>query len=164
MNREIKIITLGDIFKNIETEEKAFEFLNYIQKLQQENQQLKKQKDDVVDELQKENEYSNYCNEELRKKITNLKYKNERLEEDNKRLKELCDKYEEEHSTTFNYWKQLIKEDYKSRCEKAIEYIENNKKETFSYFNGKEYEYRNFTLCCEPNDLLNILKGSGVNE
>ena len=30
----IKIITLGDIFKNIETEEKAFKFLNYIKKLQ----------------------------------------------------------------------------------------------------------------------------------
>lgn len=41
MNREIKIITLGDIFKNIETEEKAFEFLNYIQNLQQENKRLK---------------------------------------------------------------------------------------------------------------------------
>ena len=48
---------------------------------------------------------------------------------------------------------------YKSRCEKAIEYIENNKKETSSHFNGKEYLYRNFTLCCEPNDLLNILNG-----
>ena len=59
---------------------------------------------------------------------------------------------------------QIEKEDYKSRCEKAIEYIENNKKETSSHFNGKEYVYRNFTLCCEPNDLLNILKGSGVNE
>ena len=40
MNREIKIITLGDIFKNIETEEKAFEFLNYIQNLQKENERL----------------------------------------------------------------------------------------------------------------------------
>ena len=30
MNKEINIITLGDIFKNIETEEKAFKFLNYI--------------------------------------------------------------------------------------------------------------------------------------
>lgn len=50
MNKEeIKIITLGDIFKNIETEEKAFKFLNYIKELQQENQQLKKQKDDVVE-------------------------------------------------------------------------------------------------------------------
>lgn len=40
-----------------------------------------------LDELQKENEYSNYCNEELRKKITNLKYKIELLEQENEELK-----------------------------------------------------------------------------
>ena len=40
-----------------------------------------------VDELQEENEYSNYCNEELRKKITNLKYKIELLEQENEELK-----------------------------------------------------------------------------
>ena len=39
------------------------------------------------DELQEENEYSNYCNEELRKKITNLKYKIELLEQENEELK-----------------------------------------------------------------------------
>lgn len=71
------------------------------------------------------------------------------LQEENKRLKELCDKYEEEHSTRFNDWvfdkrenerlKEINKEqanhliskdnlsyeDYKSRNEKAIEYIGN---------------------------------------
>ena len=42
MNKEeIKIITLGDIFRNIETEEQAFEFLKYIKNLQQENQKYK---------------------------------------------------------------------------------------------------------------------------
>ena len=42
MNKEeIKIITLGDIFCNLETEEQAFEFLKYIKNLQQENKQLK---------------------------------------------------------------------------------------------------------------------------
>ena len=38
---EIKIITFGDIFRNLETEEQAFEFLKYIKNLQQENKQLK---------------------------------------------------------------------------------------------------------------------------
>ena len=38
---EIKIITLGDIFRNLETEEQAFEFLKYIKNLQQENERLK---------------------------------------------------------------------------------------------------------------------------
>ena len=64
---------------------------------------------DYITNLQEENEYSNHCNEELRKKITNLEYKIERLEEDNKQLKDLCDKYEEEHSTTFEEWKKDIK-------------------------------------------------------
>lgn len=42
MNKEeIKIITLGDIFRNLETEEQAFEFLKYIKNLQQEIHQLK---------------------------------------------------------------------------------------------------------------------------
>ena len=36
--------------------------------------------EDYVKELQEENEYSSHCNEELRKKITNLEYKIKRLE------------------------------------------------------------------------------------
>jgi coproporphyrinogen III oxidase len=52
--------------------------------------------------------------------------KNNELQKENKKLKELCDKYEEEHSTEFKIWKderhQLLY--YKSRNEKAIEYIE----------------------------------------
>ena len=40
MSEEIKIITLGDIFKNIETEEKAFKFKDYIKYLQQKVEQL----------------------------------------------------------------------------------------------------------------------------
>ena len=53
MNKEeIKIITLGDIFRNLETEEQAFEFLKYIKNLQQENQKYK----EVID---KEIEYIN---------------------------------------------------------------------------------------------------------
>ena len=67
MNKEIKIITLGDIFKNIETEEKAFNFLNYIKELQQENQQLKKQKDDVVEYIK--NNINYYYDEDLEESI-----------------------------------------------------------------------------------------------
>ena len=44
---EIKIITLGDIFRNLETEEQAFEFLKYIKNLQQENQKYK----EVIDKV-----------------------------------------------------------------------------------------------------------------
>lgn len=96
--------------------------------------------------------------------ITNLQQENERLKEDIRQdkvqfecfeLAQECDNRQDKIDLLTNQLK-----DYKSRCEKAIEYIENNKKETSSYFNGKEYVYRNFTLCCEPNDLLNILNGS----
>jgi hypothetical protein len=38
-----KIITLGDIFDNIETEEKAFKFKDYIKDLQQKVEQLEKE-------------------------------------------------------------------------------------------------------------------------
>ena len=53
------------------------------------------------------------------------------LQEENKRLVELCNKYEEEHNTAFNLWKMKMeemptyeeKENYKSRIDKAIEYL-----------------------------------------
>ena len=40
MSNEIYIVTLDDIFKNIETEEKTFKFKDYIKKMQEENEQL----------------------------------------------------------------------------------------------------------------------------
>ena len=50
MNKEeIKIITLGDIFRNLETEEQAFEFLKYIKNLQQENQKYKEVIDKAIE-------------------------------------------------------------------------------------------------------------------
>ena len=56
MNKEeIKIITLGDIFRNLETEEQAFEFLKYIKNLQQENQKYK-------EAINKAIEYIETCN------------------------------------------------------------------------------------------------------
>ena len=48
---EIKIITLGDIFRNLETEEQAFEFLKYIKNLQQENQKYKEVIDKAIELL-----------------------------------------------------------------------------------------------------------------
>lgn len=52
MNKEeIKIITLGDIFRNLETEEQAFEFLKYIKNLQQESQKYKEVIDRAIEYL-----------------------------------------------------------------------------------------------------------------
>ena len=56
MSEEIKIITLGDIFKNIETEEKAFKFKDYIKHLQQKVEQQEKEIDrlnNIINELEK---------------------------------------------------------------------------------------------------------------
>ena len=51
MSEEIKIITLGDIFKNIETEEKAFKFKDYIKDLQQKVEQLENMRKEAIEEL-----------------------------------------------------------------------------------------------------------------
>lgn len=71
--------------------------------------------------------------------ITNLqdKYKGailigKELNKENERLKELCDKYEEEHSTAFKLWTMKMKEiptyeekkELQSRIDKAIEDID----------------------------------------
>ena len=86
MNKEeIKIITLGDIFRNLETEEQAFEFLKYIKNLQQENKELKKQLEKKnkpqifidtqdIEERYAEGLYQDYLEEE------NKKYKNQQKE------------------------------------------------------------------------------------
>lgn len=41
MDNRINIITLGDVFDNLETDEKAYKFVAYIKNLQNENKQLK---------------------------------------------------------------------------------------------------------------------------
>jgi DNA repair ATPase RecN len=73
----------------------------------------------------------------------------------NKELKSLCDEYEKEHKTTFEYWKHLIKEDYKTRIDKAIEYI-NVINENTPSSTRKDYVKM---ILINYEDLLNILKG-----
>lgn len=96
---------------------------------------------DYITNLQEYNERQTKYIAELLIKITNLE--------------ELCNKYEEEHNTTFKEWQQDILinkatiediEFYKSRIDKAIDYI---KKHTIMV------ESLN---CVEINDLLNILQ------
>ena len=61
MNEEIKIITLGDIFKNIETEEKALSFKDYIKYLQQKVEQLEKEVNEYQKELEKADSITQSC-------------------------------------------------------------------------------------------------------
>ena len=60
MSEEIKIITLGDIFKNIETEEKAFKFKDYIKHLQQKVEQLENIRKEAIEYITTEQLYTNY--------------------------------------------------------------------------------------------------------
>ena len=61
MNEEIKIITLGDILKNIETEEKALSFKDYIKYLQQKVEQLEKEVNEYQKELEKADSITQSC-------------------------------------------------------------------------------------------------------
>lgn len=77
------------------------------------------------------------------------------LQKENVNLKELCDKYEEEHNTAFKLWTMKMEEmpdyeekiKYKSRNEKAIEYIEERK--NLNWYADGVFVY----------ELLNILNG-----
>lgn len=179
--------------------------LDYITNLQKENKELLERfssKIEEVSNLIKENER---LKEELKNRpivdFTFDTYKElEDLKEENQRLKNLCDKYEEEHNTTFKLWKMKMEEmptyeekiemqkenqrlkeennklineptimkmsridsvvaniyrnhkeqeDYKSRCEKAIEYIKEKQK----------IQYKFALSHIECDDLLNILNG-----
>ena len=86
MNKEeIKIITLGDIFCNLETEEQGFEFLKYIKNLQQENQKYKEVIDNTIEYINKyesirayyeyidEDGYEEYnCDEDFKKELLDI--------------------------------------------------------------------------------------------
>ena len=79
--------------------------------------------------------------------LAELEMANRKLKEKDKeieQLKELCDKYEEEHNTTFIEWQKDIKVN-----KKAIEYI-----------NSTGYG-TDFSMSAEEVDkVLNILQGS----
>jgi hypothetical protein len=87
----------------------------------------------VVDELR----LNNYSAKILLNYITNL-------QKENTDLKKLCNKYEEEHKTTFETWKKVI-----ARSEKAVELIKKALIESDITGNG--------TL--DINNLLSILQG-----
>jgi len=67
---------------------------------------------DYITDLKEENEFLKLNNPEMNMEhfriIKENKRKIDNLREENKRLKELCNKYEEEHKTTFEYWKNQL--------------------------------------------------------
>ncbi len=115
----------------------AQEWVDYITNLQEENT-IKDTNWESLKYYLEKLYYKDYIEEpifdDIDKKIKELESKVEikdyqkeikQLQEENKRLKELCDKYEEEHSSEFKIWKDERQQlrDYKSRNEKAIEYF-----------------------------------------
>lgn len=60
MDKEINIETIDDVFDNIESEEKAYKFVEYVKNLQNENKQLKERvKDNIVVEISKASDMYN---------------------------------------------------------------------------------------------------------
>lgn len=116
---------------------------------------------EAIDKLQQENT-------KLRIQISAREEEYIKLQEENIKLKELCNKYEEEHNNAFKLWTMKMEEmpdyeermNYKSRNEKAIEYIgQHFIEEDSCKINKITGEYT-----CEGNEnfleeLLDILKG-----
>ncbi len=73
-----KITTLGDIFRNLETEEKAFKFLGYMRDMYKEIERLKEEyimlqnaSDEVEEEKDKEIEILHSIIKEVRERVLN---------------------------------------------------------------------------------------------
>lgn len=82
----------------------------------------------------------------------NLQQENERLKEDLKGQEKL----------TLSYCKS--EQDYKSRCEKAVEYINENKHLSMFADCREPEEDWNYDLECSANDLLNILQNGSDSQ
>lgn len=109
---------------------------------------------DYITNLQQLYENGLKVNQNSHKYITELEMNNAILKEELKN-RPIVD-------FTFDVYKEL--EDYKSRCEKAVEYIkEHIKYECDDNFNGMSfYSYHLYDF--KKEDLLNILNGSDENE
>ena len=137
MNKEIeKILTLGDIFESIETEEKAFEFLNYIQNLQEENTDLQ----ELADKYEEEHNTEFKIWKDERKQLKDYKLRNE------KAIEYIQNKIEESKNLQdYSKW-------YVENYDKAIDL-------TNSSHGGIMLETIKSTTIKRYEDVLNILKG-----
>ena len=131
--------------------------VSYEDYLQQENEIRQQDINNLTYQLAKEKEE----NEELKKKLDRRYYKNEyeRLQQENERLKE---DLKGQENLTLSYCKS--EQDYKSRCEKAIEYIEDNE-----YFETEIFDYNTggclgTDLSIQAKTLLNILQNGSDSQ
>ena len=143
--------------------------LDYITNLQQEKEDnlkciksLKEQLESVIKNNQELLEKWHKNND----KIVNLISENERLKENNSNMQEEMARVWEENERLktvkpcmLNFQECYVVKDYKSRCEKAIEYIKDN----CSYEEDTKYCYDD--LCSsDVNDLLNILQNGSDSQ
>ncbi len=97
-----------------------------------------------------------------------------KMQQENKQLKELCDKYEKEHSTTFQIWLTSIDEyrKQKSLLDKIKEYFNKDVKEELNYlyqksddfFKGKDYGDKGYSASIQSvqaisDNILSIIGG-----
>lgn len=84
-------------------------------------------------------------------------------EEEIERLKDLCNKYEEEHKTTYEIWKKdiYLYNSMVDRIDKAIEYIylHSTQRKWFADISDRLHN-QEIQFKGRIEDLLNILKGS----
>ena len=134
MNNEIKEIL--DILKNCKDyddevflikQHSATLLLNYINDLQQRNNNLKedfKRHIDRINELTEKSDNLQQENEIRQQDINNLTYQLAKIKEENERLKELNENASKVCMAEHKYGVDKAEEarDYKSRCEKVIEY------------------------------------------
>ena len=115
---------------------------DYITNLQQEN----------INQA-KRNSRQRLANQKQQELILKLQQENERLKKPNYYEKGLIGSIKE---------RDKIIQDYKSRCEKAIEYINRNKQKTICAYGDNEDD--DFEICLWEEDidnLLNILQNGG---
>ena len=146
-NEEIKIITLGDIFKNIETEEKAFKFLKYIKELQQENQQLKENYDRIYNENCKLREEHNITD-------ISLLDENHQLKKEKKSLMTALNTSREK----YNNDKVRYRRKYKNLKKQKADVVEYIKKHIQEYdVDGSPTNLDEFDFLASPKTLLRML-------
>jgi Mg2+ and Co2+ transporter CorA len=102
---------------------------------------------DILDYITNLQEKSNNQTEEINrlyKQREKFMKKYNYLKEENERLKQLCDKYEEEHNTTFNEWKETITDKYQTL--KELQQKNERLKKELNALRISEEEWLNETL------------------
>ena len=135
MDEKIKIITIGDIFENVETKEKVFKFKDYITNLQQKVEQYENPDDMTL--------FYMWLDEKAKDKMKQLQEERNMFKESFETMtKNYFELQQELLSKKLNVKDIEYKEKmlYKSRIDKAIEYIEEHiKYECDDTINGMSF-------------------------